>query len=292
MLIDNFLHMDSEGNISMNRKREHQSTLVSHAHSDHIPTKFHDKDLICSDDTRKVIEVRKDRDGLKALPHEDIEFLDAGHTIGSVMFHIKSKDILFTGDFSTTKRYCGQAMPKRVDTLIMEATFGKPEYIFPKYDLIKKEFIDYIKDHKKVSIGVYSFGKAQEICHILDEIKINFSVDKSIKRINQALELNYEHEEHGANVILTKDALDGFKRIGLSGWALKNSYTYQFGLDEAFCLSDHNDFPALVEFAKECNPKKIYTFHGFNIELAASLRKLGFDAEPLLPKGQKMLKNF
>nr|MDQ3984433.1 hypothetical protein [Thermoproteota archaeon] len=38
---------------------------------------------------------------------------------------------------------------------------------------------------------------------------------------------------------------------------------------------------------KKCTPKKIYTFHGFAIDFAKTLRKLGFDAEPLLDKDMK-----
>jgi putative mRNA 3-end processing factor len=39
-----------------------------------------------------------------------------------------------------------------------------------------------------------------------------------------------------------------------------------------------------------CNPKKIYTFHGFSTDFAASLQKMGFDAEPLFDLNGKKQK--
>jgi putative mRNA 3-end processing factor len=47
-------------------------------------------------------------------------------------------------------------------------------------------------------------------------------------------------------------------------------------------MSDHCDYKDLVQVVKKCTPKKVYTFHGFAIDFAKTLRKLGFDAEPLL----------
>ena len=62
-------------------------------------------------------------------------------------------------------------------------------------------------------------------------------------------------------------------------------------LDYTMPMSDHCDFPELVKVVRACNPKKIYTFHGFSDEFAASLRKIGFDAESLVgthrQKGQQ-----
>jgi putative mRNA 3-end processing factor len=56
------------------------------------------------------------------------------------------------------------------------------------------------------------------------------------------------------------------------------------GLDYTFPMSDHCDYKDLVQVVRKCNPKKVYTFHGFTIDFAKKLRKLGFDADPLLGK--------
>jgi putative mRNA 3-end processing factor len=46
-------------------------------------------------------------------------------------------------------------------------------------------------------------------------------------------------------------------------------------------MSDHCDYGELIQVVRVCNPNKIYTFHGFSFDFAASLRKMGFDAEPI-----------
>jgi putative mRNA 3-end processing factor len=74
--------------------------------------------------------------------------------------------------------------------------------------------------------------------------------------------------------------------IGFSGWALDNNYRYMMGLDYAMPLSDHCDYEELVEIVKSSGASKIYTFHGFSKEFARSLKRLGFDAQPVT-RGEK-----
>lgn len=53
------------------------------------------------------------------------------------------------------------------------------------------------------------------------------------------------------------------------------------GLDYVMPVSDHCDYNELVAAVKQCNPEKVYTFHGFASEFAKSLKDMGFDAEPI-----------
>jgi DNA ligase-1 len=46
-------------------------------------------------------------------------------------------------------------------------------------------------------------------------------------------------------------------------------------------LSDHADFPDLLEFVKRVSPKIVYTVHGFATDFAQTLRDLGHDARAL-----------
>jgi putative mRNA 3-end processing factor len=78
----------------------------------------------------------------------------------------------------------------------------------------------------------------------------------------------------------------GAVTIGFSGWALDSNYRYRMGLDYAFPMSDHCDYSELVEAVRACAPDKVYTFHGFAEEFAQSLKKMGFDAEPVEKKAR------
>ena len=69
--------------------------------------------------------------------------------------------------------------------------------------------------------------------------------------------------------------------IGFSGWAVNKRYKYMMGLDYALPMSDHCDFSELLTVVKRCQPKKIYTFHGFATEFATTLNTMGFEAYAL-----------
>ena len=170
----------------------------------------------------------------------------------------------------------------------MESTFGKPRYIFPKVKYITKDFKDYVEDNGNVTVNAYSFGKAQEMCFMLDKLKIPFDVSEEVEKINNHLGLKFNYHQKNAPVVLTKNSIPGYKRVGVSGWAIEPGFDRMMKLDKSFVLSDHCDYPSLIQFAIKCNPEKIYTYHGFNVELANDLKKIGYDAVPLL-KGQKLL---
>jgi putative mRNA 3-end processing factor len=82
----------------------------------------------------------------------------------------------------------------------------------------------------------------------------------------------------------------GAVTIGFSGWAIDRRYKFMMDLDYTMPLSDHCDFHELIKVVGACNPKKIYTFHGFSTDFAASLQKMGFDAEPLFDLNGKKRK--
>src|SRR5207247_7727162 len=67
----------------------------------------------------------------------------------------------------------------------------------------------------------------------------------------------------------------------LTGWAVDPNCRFRYQCDAAFPLSDHADFPELIEIVKRVEPKKVYTWHGFAADFARTLRELGYDAQSL-----------
>ena len=61
-------------------------------------------------------------------------------------------------------------------------------------------------------------------------------------------------------------------------------------LDYVIPFSDHCDHSELLEVVKQCNPRKIYTFHGFQEEFANYLVNLGYDAESINRGNKKVRK--
>jgi Cft2 family RNA processing exonuclease len=265
-------------------------SIISHAHGDHCPYLVIDEPLTTKE-TEELIKVKYPFFRAKNLKYNkkmkidefSIEFIDAKHILGSSMILIENEEsILYTGDFKNRE------FKKEVDILIIEATYGKPGLVFPDRDEEIEKMIKWInsqKIYKKIEIGVYPIGKAQEIIKILNEYSIFPSVTKTIEKFNNVYKKFGEkiETEKKSDIIIRpfyetlSNPLPNHIHCLITGRALINKFDMK-----TFIISDHLDFKGLVEFIESVNPKKVYTFHGFSIELADYLNKIGIKAFPLI----------
>ena len=280
--------------------------VTTHGHTDHLPTRTTKGNIICSEITKKMIEFYKPKSTINYSEkyqdkYWDIKLYDAGHCLGSRMAFIKNKKskktILYTGDYNTIKKYCGQAKPKICDKLIVDSTYGEQKYIFPNYKKTTQEFLDHIyknqAENKKTRILTYSFGKSQEICNLLDKNKIKFAVDNKISEINNKIKVSYKYNIK-KSIILVATKMENKKEetIIVSGHAINKSYKYISRADKSYVISDHADFEEGVKFISKCKPKIVYTIFGKNKIYAKEIKKrLGIEAIPL-QKQQRILKDF
>jgi DNA ligase-1 len=182
----------------------------------------------------------------------------------------------------------------------METTFGRPEYRFPPAaDVMAcivrfcRETID--QDQTAILYG-YSLGRSQELLRGLDGTKLPILLHEAAYQITRiyeefgwrfpAYERLEDHNCRGKVLICPSNAklpmLNGvghrIRSAVVTGWAMDSSCRYRYQTDEAFPLSDHADFPELIELVNRVRPKQIFTVHGFGVEFAQTLRELGFDA--------------
>ena len=162
-----------------NINHEGELGLISHAHTDHLPSSFKNKNFICSDITKKVTEYRKKTD-IQLAKNKEIKMLDAGHVLGSKMF-LLNKELLYTGDFNPKGDFAGKARPVKCKTLIIESTFARPRFVFPDKKEIENKLADYIKENNAVLLMTSDsgFGKPQEICNILNKKKFLRKLNKN-----------------------------------------------------------------------------------------------------------------
>ena len=292
------------------------ANLVSHAHSDHVPSGLASAPVVCSPATCGLMRVRRRK--VERRDIDGVRMVEAGHAPGSCMF-IVGEDIrtMYTGDFCTRrKRHLAPAKPHRCDILVMESTYGKAEYEFPDHE----ETIDSIRDWVGSVLGgganavliAYPLGKAQELCYELRDFPI--VLQGVIADNNQAL------AEHGFRLPDTRNpealadrgpfvyvtsgfgvehekvvrmTADGARVASFSGWSSRRFGRGAQGRStEMFPLSDHCDYNELMEFVRLCNPGKVFTTHGFAEEFARSIRReLHIDAEQLR-RGQETLDGF
>ncbi|VVB98195.1 Uncharacterised protein [uncultured archaeon] len=271
-------------------------SFVSHAHSDHLNGVKKKERLIASQETI----------ALGCLPgkHENIrgvKLLEAGHILGSrqLLVEADGKKILYTGDIRTRSSilFPGAAIAQ-CDKLIIESTYGDPQYRFPDYQEIYAQMEKWVTRNSQcnILIGGYALGKSQEIIKILNSFGVAPVVDRNIERFNAV------YEKFGVkldrSVVGTPEAEEAMKKpfVGIvemkrakryfasrlqeafnrktlvavaTGWALH----YSFDADAAFVLSDHADFGDLLEFVKSTGAKEIEFVHGDGSMLEKHLLK-------------------
>ncbi len=113
-------------------------------------------------------------------PDIRLTFYNAGHTLGSAQTHLHIgnglHNFLYTGDFKYAKtRLLEQASTRfpRLETLMIEATYGAKEDVLPPRKQAESDLIESIKQAigrgGKVLIPVLGTGRAQEIMVILED---------------------------------------------------------------------------------------------------------------------------
>ncbi len=154
---------------------------------------------------------------------------NAGHIVGSAMAHLHIGDgkhnFVYTGDFKNEKsRLLEPSVTRfpRIESLVMESTYGGHEDVTPTRNSAEKELIKTIystlNDGGKVLIPVFAVGRAQEIMIVLEEY-INHGILKDVPvyldgMIWEATAIHTAHPEY-----LSNDLRDQIFHVG------KNPFT-------------------------------------------------------------------
>ncbi|MGQ9469256.1 MAG: MBL fold metallo-hydrolase [Nitrososphaerales archaeon] len=286
--------------------------FVSHAHIDHAHSQKNDTKILASEETALLAKERGTDLGKTEQELKGFELIDSGHILGSRGLLIDGK-IFYTGDLATRPRaFLNKGKSVKCDILIIESTYGINRFHFPPLAKVLDEVNRLISDLFSRGIPVvlmgYPLGKAQVLSYLFSSWDPIY-VHKSVQRMNDAYaQIGIELREFiSYQEAVEKDLLKrkpwvlisplwggrtnfvkGLKKkynavtIAFSGWSMESSYKYAMSLDYAFPISDHCDFDELINFVKDCEPRKVYTVHGFSSELANHLRRLGYSATPLL----------
>ncbi|MCX6801233.1 MAG: MBL fold metallo-hydrolase [Candidatus Diapherotrites archaeon] len=311
------------------KKHSTKNVFLSHAHADH--TNFLKKSTIHSTPETAEIAMKRFEGRANGIRFEKISFgekkkfdgfelelFPSGHVLGSAQAKIfdteSGNETAITSDFRLKDSLLFKgAKPLHCDTLIIETTFGRPEYIFPKEEEVVSKMIKWISENSEKGLVVlagYSLGKAQELTKISNEAGIVPIVHESIFEVNkiyekfgvklgESLPLNHNLKESSVLIVppslvnkylfSTLEYFDKRKIFSAiaTGWP-------DFGgqYDRVFCLSDHADFNDLISYVKQANPRLVLTDHGFSEEFARKLNKLGFNAKPLSRHQQRILSEF
>ncbi len=291
--------------------------FFSHAHIDHLCRNYSETPMtsrtkvLASKETSLIAHARGFLMSEINEEYDGFRLLDTGHILGSKGLLI-GDNLYYTGDISARERaFMKSARIPKVQTLIIESTFGRPHFIFPavtdvvhKTNKIISEMFD--KGIPVLLMG-YPLGKAQLLTALFGHWE-PFYIHDSVYELNSTYQklgvplkdgnIFSEAEKQGllgktkpwvmisplmrsSNFVRLMNQKYAAVCVGFSGWALDKRYGTMMGLDHAMAMSDHCDYAELLEFVRASGANKIYTFHGFAHDFADSLKKLGFDAEPV-----------
>jgi Cft2 family RNA processing exonuclease len=314
--------------------RPRSRCYVSHGHADHA--RAHDV-VVTSTNNAKVCALRFGRKApkpslLPELERREIAFethafnqpwregdceltlFSAGHVLGSAQLLIESERgrFVYTGDFKLEPSFTAEAPEvKRCDTLLMECTYGRPQYVFPPRAEVAAAMVSWarsaLEDGVVPIFFAYSLGKAQEAMAILGAGGIPLAAHGAVAAMAGVYEEAgvampaYERYDakafDGARALVwppSGKALPAAVRgkpvrtAALTGWVVGRGANFGQRTDAGFALSDHADFPSLLRYIELAQPKKVLLNHGWR-DFVYRLRRMGVDAEYLESNAQLTL---
>ncbi len=303
------------------------AVLITHGHRDHVnPSALRGvSPLVMSRETASIIRARDNEylrhiavsPGSKLLIDDIMIYsLNAGHVIGSLSYMIDFGDLRVgvTGDFNVeSSAILSGAERLDVDVLIMEATYGDPEYVFPSRDVLYNELMSIVEGRIKDGVVVLMgqpLGRGQELAALFRDYPLY--IEPSIKIINNAIGLKYGRVLSGfppaGSIVLMgmprdlgsvigrlRSKYGSFRAVALSGMYARYSRASRLrslGVD-ALPLSSHSDFPGLVDFVLSSGARFVYTVYGNASRFARYLRnELKVMARPLPSAGQLTMDTF
>ncbi len=301
--------------------------FISHAHSDHAKiSKKNNARIFLSEATYALLSDKFDETiAVEKIPLNkktelydfSFTFHNSGHILGAVQIEFNAeKTIVLTNDMKLQDSIIQKGAPiLNSDVLVIESTFGLPEFVFPEREEVYNEIGKWISSEAKknnfIVLAGYSLGKAQELTKIVNEYSnetplvyekaFEFNSVYKNKGINLGEFIKLDHNLKDSNVLiipphLVEPGLTEFLELSLNKKVVSGiatGWSYRKGFDKLFPLSDHSDFKQLIEYIECSNPKMVLTTHGFAKEFSHHVsKKLKIPSKPLNEFSQKNLFEF
>ena len=312
----------------LDSRRRRESGVISHGHTDHTarhsrPILTHNTGLLLSGYLKKSSVVLLDFHEPFEADNYTLTLYPAGHCLGSAQVLVQSKAtgerLLYTGDFKTSPSPTNEPLePVPCDILVMESTYGRPQYTFPSQEQVMSTAYQvlqtWLSRGEKPVVQGWRLGKAQEILYLLLGQGFEVALEESVYRVASIYREGgvtfpgqlraFDGRWAEGQVLLCPpgkwargnlDGVRGLRFMELTGWAALSpgDGDHRWGRrgDCSLPYSDHADFNSLVDYVSQVQPKEVYTVNGFP-ELAEHLRGLGYPAVHLGEGSQSASQGF
>jgi putative mRNA 3-end processing factor len=291
--------------------------LITHGHSDHA--RSGSGIYVCEAATAPILRKRLGEDlTIETVRYGegisrngvDVSFHPAGHVLGSAQIRVEYRGEVWvaSGDYKLQPDGVSTPFePVRCDTFITESTFGLPIYHWRSQAAVMAEIDDWRRENAAAGrasvIYAYALGKAQRILANIDPTLGPIYCHGAIEAINDlhraagvklppTLSVNEARDKAAfarALIVAPPSAAGSpwLKRFGeysdalASGWMQVRGNRRRRGLDRGFVVSDHADWPGLLQTIAATGATRVLATHGFVAPLSRYLQEQGLAAQPL-----------
>lgn len=291
--------------------------LITHAHSDHARRGC--RSYLCAAEGGAVLRHRLGPQASvsvqpygEMLLHRDVRvsFHPAGHVLGSAQIRLEHAGEVWvvSGDYKRQPDpTCTPFEPVACHTFITESTFALPIYRWPDPAGVFAEINAWWRENQRQErtsvLCAYSLGKAQRLLAGIDPAIGPVFVHAKVHELLPAFAA--AGFPLPPTRLLVRDDLLAADRPPLlvappssddviwlresgraetafaSGWMRVRGFRQPSGSGRGFVLSDHADWPALIDTVRETGAHRILVTHGTATPLVRWLNENGWDAAPL-----------
>jgi putative mRNA 3-end processing factor len=294
--------------------------LITHGHADHA-RRGSDRYLCANDCAPilqarlGIVAIEQIAYGqVSRIGDANVSFHPAGHVLGSAQIRIEVGGEIWvvSGDYKCAPSFvredltCAPFEPVRCHTFITESTFGLPIYRWRPQAEVMNEINDWWAANKAAGltsiIYAYGLGKAQRVLAHVDASIGPIFCHRAVSPINEAhraagihlpavqtLSEATQMKGEGALIIMPPSGKPARwpARYGevadatASGWMQLRGARRRQSVDRGFVLSDHADWPGLLQAIDASGAQQVLVTHGQVSPLVRHLRAHGLDAQPL-----------
>ena len=289
--------------------------VITHAHGDHA--RAGSAAYLCADASAPLL-ARRFGPGvpIESQPYgrpltlggTRVSFHPAGHVLGSAQIRVEGPDGVWvvSGDYKrAADPTCAPFEPVGCDVFVTESTFALPIYRWDATDAVIADLVAWWNGNGERGLTsivfCYTIGKAQRLLAEIGRV-----TDRSVWVHGALLPMIEVYREAGVAMAPAQTLIDRprgtsfagelvlappsargtpwMRRLGdlsdalASGLMLVRGVRRQRAYDRGFVLSDHADWPALLDTIVASGASRVLATHGHAEPLARFLREQGVDA--------------
>lgn len=294
-----------------------ERAVITHGHSDHA-RRGHGA-VLATPETIDIMRLRMGSDCAGSfqpcsyrqplrIRDVEVELVPAGHILGAaqVVLRYGGQTAVVSGDYKrATDPTCASFELVRCDLFITEATFGLPVFTHGDVNLEVAKLLRSLQDfpERTHQVGVYGLGKCQRLIALMRQQGFDrpiwlhsalrsvtdYYVSKGIA-LGPVPSVADAPGNLAGEVVLSPpsalgdrwsrrfaDPLAGFA----SGWMRIRGRARQRGIELPLVISDHVDWPAILDTIIETGAQEIWVTHGREEAIVHQCTKMGLKARAL-----------